>query len=189
MAGSSQKSVLLLYSSRFGHSRKITGVVAEELREAGIPAETVQLTDATRIDPAAHIGIGFVISVRYGHFARAVYRLIAAHKAWMASVPSLLVTVSLTARKPEKRDPATHSYTRKFLRKTGWTPTRVAVVAGALQYPRYNVFDKICIRLIMLLMGGETDGASEIDYTDWNQVRMAAQGYARSVRARSGNPS
>jgi menaquinone-dependent protoporphyrinogen oxidase len=189
LAESSQKSILLLHNGRFGQSRKIASVVTGELLEAGIPAEAVELTNATRIDPAAHAGIGFVISVRYGHFARAAYRLIAAHQAWIASVPSLLITVSLTARKPEKRDPATHPYTRKFLRKTGWTPTRVAVVAGAVQYPRYNIFDKTCIRLIMLLTGGETDGTSEIDYTDWNQVRMAAQGYTRSVRARSGNLS
>jgi len=179
----SAKTVLLLYSSRFGHSRRIAETVAAELAAAGVAAEVAELTDATVIDPARHCGLGMVISVRYGHFAPAAFRLVKAHKAWLDTVPNLLVTVSLTARKPQKRTPETHLYTRKFLKKTGWTPTQVAVVAGALQYPRYNFFDKTCIRLIMLLMGGETDGKSEIDYTDWNEVKTTARAFARACVA------
>ena len=93
------------------------------------------------------------------------------------------MTVSLTARKPEKRDPQRHTYTRKFLKKTGWTPSHTEVVAGALQYPLYNTFDRLCIRLIMLMMKGEADGKSELEYTDWNQVRSGAWAFAAKVRA------
>ncbi|MDR3214543.1 MAG: menaquinone-dependent protoporphyrinogen IX dehydrogenase [Azoarcus sp.] len=171
------KSVLLLYSSRFGHSRKIADAVAVELMRAGLTVEVAGLTQTTRIDPGRHIGLGLVISVRYGHFARAAYKLVKAHKAWIESVPTLLMTISLTARKPEKRDPTNHVYTRKFLKKTAWCPSQTEVVAGSLQYPLYNVFDRACIRLIMLMMGGEADGRSEIDYTDWDRVRAAAREY------------
>jgi len=176
----SAQTILLLYSSRFGHSRRIAETVAAELAAAGVAAEVAELTDATVVDPTRHRGLGLVISVRYGHFARAAFRLVKAHKAWLDTVPTLLVTVSLTARKPEKRSPATHLYTRKFLKKTGWTPGNVAVVAGALQYPLYNFFDKTCIRFIMLLMGGETDGKSVVEYTDWEQVREAGRVFARA---------
>lgn len=174
----SGQSALILYSSRFGQSRKISETVAETLTNAGLRVEVAELTDATRLQPERHFALGLVMSVRYGHFARAAFRLVKTHKAWLQTVPTLLVTVSLTARKPEKRDPVRHSYTRKFLARTGWQPSQVEVAAGALEYSRYNVFDRACIRLIMWIMGGETDGVSTVEYTDWDSIRAAAGRWA-----------
>ncbi|MDR1368385.1 MAG: menaquinone-dependent protoporphyrinogen IX dehydrogenase [Candidatus Accumulibacter sp.] len=177
------KCVLLLYSSRFGHSKKIADAVANEIGNAGLGVDVEELRPGAAIDIHRYAGAGFVVSVRYGFFATALYKLLETHKDWLDSTPTLLMTVSLTARKPGKRDPAKHSYTRLLLKKTQWTPTRVSVVAGALQYPRYNVFDRVCIRLIMLVTGGEADGKSEIDYTDWDSVRESARAYAKEVFA------
>lgn len=177
----SKQSVLLLYSSRFGQSRKIAEAMAETLRWQGARVRVEELTDETRIEPEAHCALGLVMSVRYGHFARAAFRFVRTHKDWLETVPTLLVTVSLTARKPEKRDPARHSYTRKFLARSAWRPSQVEVVAGALEYSRYNAIDRACIRLIMWMMGGETDGVSSIDYTDWEAVRAAALTWAGSL--------
>ncbi|MDR1163679.1 MAG: menaquinone-dependent protoporphyrinogen IX dehydrogenase [Candidatus Accumulibacter sp.] len=177
------RRVLLFYSSRFGHSRKIAGVVADEIRNSGLAVDVEELRHGATIDAQSYVGAGFIVSVRYGFFTSALYETIAAHKAWLDATPTLLMTVSLTARKPEKRDPAKHSYTRRLLKRTNWAPTRVDVVAGALEYPRYGAFDRACIRLIMLITGGEADGCSEIDYTDWDGVRDTARSYAKEVRA------
>jgi menaquinone-dependent protoporphyrinogen oxidase len=143
------------------------------------------LHSTSAFDERRYIGAGFIVSVRYGFFAPALYEVIKTHKAWLETAPTLLMTVSLTARKPEKRDPVKHIYTRRLLKKTQWSPTRVAVVAGALQYPRYNAFDRACIQLIMRITGGETDGVSEIDYTDWDSVRRMARSYAQEVVLRA----
>jgi menaquinone-dependent protoporphyrinogen oxidase len=173
--------VLLFYSSRFGHSRKIAGVVADEIRNSGLAVDVEELRHGATIDPRRYVGAGFIVSVRYGFFSSALYEVVDAHKAWLDATPTLLMTVSLTARKPEKRDPAKHSYTRRLLKKTNWTPTRVDVVAGALEYPRYGAIDRACIQLIMLITGGEADGRSEVDYTDWDGVRGTARSYAKEV--------
>ncbi|MDR2678496.1 MAG: menaquinone-dependent protoporphyrinogen IX dehydrogenase [Zoogloeaceae bacterium] len=173
--------LLLLYSSRFGHSRKIAETIAGEWRAAGHAVELAELTPKTHPDPARYSGLGLVMSVRYGHFARDAFRLAREFRTWLQTTPTLLVTVSLTARKPEKRSPETHLYTRKFLKKTGWQPTRVLVAAGALEYSRYNPLDRACIRLIMWLMKGETDGVSTVDYTDWEAVRAAARDFAADM--------
>ncbi|MDR1648463.1 MAG: menaquinone-dependent protoporphyrinogen IX dehydrogenase [Zoogloeaceae bacterium] len=176
-----EKPLLLLYSSRFGHSRKIAETIAGEWRTAGLAVELAELTPDIRPEPARHSGLGLVMSVRYGHFARDAFRLARESGTWLQTAPTLLVTVSLTARKPEKRSPETHLYTRKFLKKTGWQPTRVLVAAGALEYSRYNFVDRACIRLIMWLMKGETDGVSTVDYTDWEAVRTAARDFAAGI--------
>jgi len=118
-----------------------------------------------------------VTSVRYGHFDKNARRLALRYRAWLVTHPCLLVTVSLTARKPEKRDPAVHVYTAKFLRQSGW-PGLVEVVAGALEYPRYNLIDRVCIQHLMHLTDGPTDKNLTIEYTDWDQVRRAAEKFA-----------
>jgi menaquinone-dependent protoporphyrinogen oxidase len=87
--------------------------------------------------------------------------------------------VNIVARKPEKNTPATNPYLIKFLRQISWQPKLLGVFAGKLDYPRYGVFDRFMIRLIMRMTQGPTDPKAVIDFTDWLQV----EAFARSVDA------
>ncbi|MDI5677166.1 protoporphyrinogen oxidase, partial [Salmonella enterica subsp. enterica serovar Anatum] len=49
------------------------------------------------------------------------------------------------------------------------------VIAGALRYPRYRWYDRLMIKLIMKMSGGETDTSKEVVYTDWEQVAHFAR--------------
>jgi len=173
---------LVLHGSRFGQSTKIAEAISAGLVAHGVGTDVGALTASTTPDPERHDGLVLVTSVRYGHFDRNAERLIRRHRAWLDSVPTMLVTVSLTARTPAKRDPAVHSYTKKFLAKMAWAPTHVEVVAGALEYPRYNVIDREAIRLIMRMTGGPTDPSTVIEYTDWDRVGEAAAEFAAVLR-------
>ena len=51
--------------------------------------------------------------------------------------------------------------------------------AGALRYPRYSWYDRVMIRLIMKMTGGETDTSKEVVYTDWKQVANFAREVAQ----------
>ncbi|MDI4702909.1 hypothetical protein MJI37_34760, partial [Salmonella enterica subsp. enterica serovar Cerro] len=42
-----------------------------------------------------------------------------------------------------------------------WRPDYCAVIAGALRYPRYRWYDRLMIKLIMKMSGGETDTSKE----------------------------
>jgi menaquinone-dependent protoporphyrinogen oxidase len=160
-------------------SERIAGAVGEVLEGRGMAVDLRALSRSTAPDPSAHTALALVLSVRYGHFDSNARRFLKRHRDWVEGVPTMLMTVSLTARTPEKRDPAVHVYTRKFLERTGWRPAVVEVVAGALEYPRYNWFDRMMIRFIMRITGGETDPAVSIEYTDWDQVAAAANRFAR----------
>lgn len=59
---------------------------------------------------------------------------------------------------------------RKFLKRMRWKPKQLAVFAGKLEYPSYNVFDRSLIRLIMWLTKGPTDPSAVVEFTDWEQV-------------------
>ncbi|MCL1841692.1 MAG: menaquinone-dependent protoporphyrinogen IX dehydrogenase [Propionibacteriaceae bacterium] len=173
--------VLVVHGSRFGQSTKIAQAVCDELALRGVASQIVALDATTAPNPAKHDALVLVTSVRYGYFDKFAYRLIAAHRAWLDSVPTLLITVSLTARNAEKRDPAVHSYTRKFLEKSGWTPGHVEVVAGMLDYPRYRIWDRLAIQLIMKMTKGPTDPTTVIEYTDWDRVRQVSDDFADRV--------
>jgi menaquinone-dependent protoporphyrinogen oxidase len=150
------------------------------LEEAGLATELVPLTKRTSPDPKRHNAVLIATSVRYGHFDKNLYRLVQAHRSWIDSVPARVVTISLTARKPEKRNPQDHVYTRKFLEKSGWAG-QVEIVAGTLDYPRYNLFDRLIIQFIMRLTQGPTDPTLSIEYTDWDQVTHSARQFAQTV--------
>jgi len=170
--------VLIVYASRFGQSTKIAETIRDVLRERGIESDLEPLTRDSAPDPARHGAFAMVTSVRYGHFDKNSARIVAENRAWMESVPTLLVTVSLTARTPEKRDPAVHLYTKKFLAAADWAPTQIEVMPGLLDYPRYNLLDRTAIRLIMSMTGGVTDPKAVVEYTDWDEVRAAANRFA-----------
>jgi len=174
--------ILVAYSSRFGQSEKIARAIAEQLDAAGLGTDVVPLDGQTTPNESRHDGLVLVASVRYGHFDRDVFRLIDGHRRWLESVPTLLVTVSLTARTPEKRDPAVHVYTRKFLAASAWTPGHTEVVAGALEYPRYRIWDRVAIQLIMRMTGGPTDKTLSIEYTDWDRVAETGREFAGRFR-------
>ena len=57
-----------------------------------------------------------------------------------------------------------------FVEKTGWTPSRSATFAGALQYREYDVATRVVMRLLMRRMHHPTDASQDYDYTDWDAV-------------------
>lgn len=94
-----------------------------------------------------------------------------------------MFSVNLVARKPEKRQPDSNPYLRKFLRRIAWRPKSLAVFAGKLDYPSYGALDRTVIRLIMWITGGPTDPATVVDYTDWQQVEDFGRALAGQVAA------
>lgn len=51
--------------------------------------------------------------------------------------------------------------------ETGWHPTRVKPVAGALLYTKYGLLLRFVMKLIAKRAGGATDTSRDHKYTDW----------------------
>ncbi|MGL4859816.1 MAG: menaquinone-dependent protoporphyrinogen IX dehydrogenase [Enterobacteriaceae bacterium] len=167
-------TVLLLYSSHDGQTRKIANHIAQQLQGKLLcELRDLQQNEPVNLNDYRAIVVG--ASIRYGHFNRRLAQFVTRHQDVLNQKPSAFYAVNLTARKVEKRSPETNVYTRKFLQKSPWTPQLSTVFAGALRYPRYRWFDRVMIQLIMRMTGGETDTSKEIEYTDWQQVNEFAQ--------------
>lgn len=159
---------LILYSSRDGQTRKIAQFIAQQLTGEVVVEDLHQ--SAVDISSFSRVIIG--ASIRYGHFNKKLYEFIKKHSVQLNQKNTAFFGVNLTARKEDKNTPETNTYVRKFLQYIEWKPDLAAVFAGALCYPRYNFFDRIMIQFIMTITKGETDPTKEIEYTDWEKVRL-----------------
>ncbi|MGV7959724.1 menaquinone-dependent protoporphyrinogen IX dehydrogenase [Photorhabdus tasmaniensis] len=170
---------LLLYSSRDGQTKKIITRIAENLRRAGQICDLRDLATAKTIDLESYDKVMIGASIRYGHFSAALKKFAIRHQQQLNKIPTAFFGVNLTARKPEKCTPETNVYVRKFLLNTPWQPDLCGVFAGALLYPRYRWLDRVMVKLIMKMTGGETDTTKEIEYTDWQQVDRFADDFLK----------
>ena len=174
--------VLILFSTRDGQTREIAASMASELKEQGLDVDMVNMHRAEAIAWQDYDGVVIGASIRYGRFHSSLDGFIKKHQTALKQLPGAFYSVNLVARKPEKCTPQTNSYTRKFLLGSPWQPDLCAVFAGALRYPRYKWYDRMMIRLIMKMTGGETDTSKEVVYTDWQQVTHFAHEIAQLVR-------
>lgn len=165
---------LLLYSSREGQTQKIIRTIADQLD--GYECDIVNLHECSQVDMMVYDKVLIGASIRYGHLNSKLYEFISRNLVQLQQSKAAFFCVNLTARKEEqgKDTPEGSVYIQTFLKKSLWQPELIGVFAGALYYPRYRLFDKIMIRLIMTLTGGETDTTKEVEYTNWEKVTRFA---------------
>lgn len=170
--------MLILFSSRDGQTERIARFIADEVRPE-YECDVVNIRDVARVNWQEYDRLLIAASIRYGRFAQELHSCVVEYLPELQARISGFISVNLTARKADKCTPETNVYTRKFLEQSPWAPDRCLVAAGALRYPRYRWFDKMMIRLIMRITGGETDTSKEIEYTDWPQVAEFARDFVQ----------
>jgi menaquinone-dependent protoporphyrinogen oxidase len=166
--------ILIAYSTTDGHTPTICTRLQQVLERQGDSVQLLPLAQADGTDLAGFDKFVIGASIRYGKHQPQVAQFISRHQALLESKPSAFFSVNIVARKPEKNTPETNPYLLKFLRQISWKPQLLGVFAGKLDYPRYGVFDRFMIRLIMRMTQGPTDPKAVIDFTDWQQVEAFA---------------
>jgi menaquinone-dependent protoporphyrinogen oxidase len=71
----------------------------------------------------------------------------------------------------------------RFVEKCGWRPARIELIAGALQYSKYNFLIRYVMRRITKKEGGDTDTSRDYEYTDWAAVDRFARSLVTRERA------
>ena len=166
----------VFYASHFGHTEAIALALAGRISLTGIAARARNLAHDWPSDEEIHSPEACVLisSIRYGGHLAPARRLLKRLAPLTPGKPLVLLSVSLSARKENRRSYADNPYLRKWIRNSRAHPRLAEGVAGKLEYPRYNLFDRTMIRLIMTITGGPTDGTSVIDYTDWDRLAALA---------------
>ncbi len=163
-------NVLIIYHTTDGHTRKICQRLQQVIEQHDHRVELACLNDDPAVDLAHFDTIIVGASIRYGKHSPKVYEFVETNRQILESRPNAFFSVNVVARKPEKRQPDTNPYLKKFLRQISWQPMELAVFAGKIDYPRYNFRDRTIIRLIMWITKGPTDPNTVKEFTDWEQV-------------------
>ena len=166
-------NILLVYFSVYGQTRKICETIQSELARQGVTAELKPLAESDAgLERYDAIVIG--ASIRHGKHNPAVFEFIEKHRALLESKPSGFFSVNLVARKPAKNTPQTNPYVKAFVARSPWKPKLLGVFGGNLDYQRYKPFDRAAIRFIMWITKGPTEPHTNVEFTNWDEVRRFA---------------
>jgi len=165
---------LLAYSTTDGHTLHICERLSRMMTALGHQVTLLSLDQVNALDLPLFDCIVIGASIRYGYHRPQVAGFMTQHRAILQSMPCAFFSVNIVARKPNKNQPETNPYLKKFLRQIQWKPQVVDVFAGKLNYPRYGFFDRQMIRLIMLITHGPTNPRAVVEFTNWARVEAFA---------------
>ena len=160
---------LILYSSTDGQTVKICNKLAEVNSSENV--KLCSLNDVVKEDLNSYNKIIIGASIRYGKHNQKVLDFVKRNIKILNKVKTAFFSVNVVARKKKKGTPSTNPYVIKFIKKTKWQPTKIAVFAGKVDYPSYKIFDKYIIKFIMWLTRGPTDISKSYEFTNWDKVR------------------
>ncbi len=180
--------ILLLYSSVYGHTQRISKRIEAALESQG---HTVDLKPVSGppVDPRGYDAVLIGASIRNGKHNPKILQFIENHQHVLDEKPNGFFSVNLVARKPEKNTPETNPYTQAFVAKSPWQPRLLGVFGGDLDYQRYSAFDRNVIRFIMWITKGPTDPATKAEYTNWDEVARFAESFGELAVGPGGPPA
>jgi len=182
------KSVLVVYGTTEGQTRKIAEFIVNALQGRGVEVDLVDSAaeSAKLVQPiyAAAIVCGSLHQHNYQH---SLLRFVKDNQAWLAGIPAAFVAVSLTAAlKDDQSRDELREIAEVFCRQTGWTPAITHHVAGALRYLEYDYFKRLIMKLIARQQGGDTDTSRDHEYTDWDDLTRFVEEFLAATPVQAG---
>jgi menaquinone-dependent protoporphyrinogen oxidase len=172
------KPFLVLYATREGHTRRVAEHVADTLKSRGFSSEIVDVANPPAgLSIEDYCGAFIAASVHKQKHEREMTAFIRRHAGELDRIPTAFLSVSLSEAGAEDTTAPAESRLRAsndvqtmidtFLNDTGWRPTKVRAVAGALMYSQYNFVLRAIMKHIARKAGGDTDTTRDYDYTDY----------------------
>ncbi len=162
-------NILIIYASIDGQTKKISEYLAEKInKDSSVTLVAIDDISSVELNDFEMIILG--AAIRYSKYNKKVYKFVKQNKELLKSKKNAFFTVSGSARKDGKDNPATNTYVNKFIAKSNWQPQQMAIFAGRINYSLYGFFDKHFIRFIMKLTSGPTELDTNIEFTNWQKV-------------------
>jgi len=170
--------ILILFGTTDGQTAKIARTLGEELRTLGAEVDVVRAgADVSASRPEDYAGIIVAASVHVRRFQQPVRRWLRAHAAGLRGKPTAFLSVCLAVlqKDDEQVQRDIQTIINGLLTATGWQPTIVRKIPGALLYTRYNWLVRMVMRQIARTQGRDTDVTRDYEYTNWDDLRAFAR--------------
>jgi len=187
------RTLAVLYATREGQTRRIAEHVAATLRTLDFSVDVVDVGETLRpdFDLTRYAGAVVAAPVHVGKHERGMVEFVKAHRSVLERIPSAFLSVSLSeagaedasATAERKKRAAVNVKTNidAFLRDTGWSPSHVHPVAGALLYRQYGTILRLVMRFIAKQVGATTDTSRDHEFTDWQALDRFANELATDI--------
>ena len=173
--------ILVVYGTTEGHTAKVAGAVSETLHRAGAEVD-VRAADDQAPAPDGYDAVIVAASVHAGRYQRSVRRWVRTHADALADKPAAFISVSLGVLQHDaKVQHDLQAIVEQFVATTGWRPSVVKFVAGALPYSKYGWLRRLVMKRIVAKAGGDTDTHRDYEYTDWNDLRRFADRFGQPL--------
>lgn len=170
--------VLLIYGTTEGQTRKISEFCSARLTEAGHVVDMRECRRAANADISSFDAVVLAGSVHEKRHQESLENFAFAHRAQLAMVPTLLISVSLSIAF-ENGESEAQAYVGKFSERTEFEPSRVALVAGALKVDQYDYYMSQIVEFVV--MKDREENLQDREFTDWNRLGEALDGFVTSL--------
>ena len=106
--------IIIIYSTTDGHTREICAYLMQVIEEHDNQVTLLSINDINAIDLKSFDKIVIGASIRYGKHHKKVYQFIKKQLQILEEKSSAFFSVNVVARKPEKNQPDTNHYLKKF---------------------------------------------------------------------------
>jgi menaquinone-dependent protoporphyrinogen oxidase len=181
-------TLLVVYGTTEGHTRKIAARIAETAREHGHVAHVIDATLHPSME--AYDAVVVAASLHQGRHQASVEHYVRDHRPSLKAVPTALFSVSLTAALPEPEHQAeAQACVDRFTEATGWWPEMTFLTAGALMYTQYDFVKRLLMKMIARRHGASTDTEHDHEFTDWAKLRRDTEAFLALLPARAAPPA
>lgn len=169
----------IAYASSEGHTRYVSDVIADAIRDHGHQVSVHDVGDAgAAAAVAAADAVVMAGSIHGGRVQPRMLRFASAHGVTLSERPGALVIVSMTAASPRSAARARlDAYLASFLAGTPWRPDVIEHVAGALRPSRLGRIRRTLATRLARHLGIAV--AHDLECTDWSAVQRFAESMAR----------
>ena len=172
-------TILLIYATIEGQTGKIAKAIQKQLHQDG---HDVRVADAgDKAVEVSYDGVEKVIlaaSVHERKHPKPFEVLVAADRAALENLPTLMISVSLKAAFDETRDEA-QDFLDEMKMRTGLVPGQEMLVAGAVHPGYYDYYSDQILRHV-ILRGQDVDPNAEHEFTDWAALEAGVKAFVAS---------
>jgi len=173
-------SILIVFATQEGQTANIARFVEDEARQEGHDVTLVDTSEDTT--QVSFEGVDKVVLAAPVHERRHPEHFevfLSSQRSQLEERPTLLLSVSLSAAFPEGLEDA-QDYVLEMEMRTGFKPTREALVAGAVRASRYDYFASQVVQHVVLRGRDFDPDAGEHEFTDWEALAAVISGFLRN---------
>ena len=171
-------TIPVLFATVEGHTGRLARFITTELAAAGHETTAIDLSDETA--PISFEDADKIIlagSVHERRHPQSLEVFVTARREELATLPTMMISVSLSAAFDEGMDEA-RDYLTEMEMRTGFSPQRELLVAGAVRTSRYDYFARQVIRHVVLRGRDVDPDKGEHDFTDYDALRGTVLDFA-----------